>query len=263
MSRQDSPANRVLEGDRWYTDSHFRARMRTAGRRRVIENRWRVYASMIDAWRSARGDRGALTVLDAGCGDGINIVGLRRIAAAGGWTMRLIGLDYNAVRLERARSHAPELTALRGSLYALPYASGSMDIVLCSHVLEHVPDLSRALAELRRVLAPGGLLIVAVPNEGCTMGRLRNNVLQRHIARSTDHVHFFTDAVLRSQLANAGLRTIQLERETFFFPISHLNTLCTELSVGHALMALLRRSFPSQAGGLIAATVVEEHRHAG
>jgi 2-polyprenyl-3-methyl-5-hydroxy-6-metoxy-1,4-benzoquinol methylase len=227
--------------------------MRTRGRRRVIENRWRIYTSMIEAWLVARGDSTVFTVLDAGCGDGLNLVGLQQISASHGWAMRAQAVDYNPLRLERARSHAQNIPLQRASLYALPYRAGSFDVVLCSHVLEHVPDLNGALAELRRVLKPGGLLIVAVPNEGCAMGRLRNRVLQRRISRTTDHVHFFTEAALLDRVGAAGFRVRSVERETFFFPLSYINVLCTEFSAGHWLMTLLRGWFPSQAGGLITA----------
>jgi SAM-dependent methyltransferase len=49
------------------------------------------------------------------------------------------------------------------SLEQLPFASESFDVVLCNHVLEHVPDDRRALGELHRVLNPGGWAIVQVP----------------------------------------------------------------------------------------------------
>jgi 2-polyprenyl-3-methyl-5-hydroxy-6-metoxy-1,4-benzoquinol methylase len=227
--------------------------MRTRGRRRVIENRWRIYTSMIQAWLGARGDAPTLTVLDAGCGDGLNLVGLQQISASQGWAMRVRAVDYNPLRLERARSYAQNIPLQRASLYALPYRAGIFDVVLCSHVLEHVPDLDGALSELGRVLKPGGLLIVAVPNEGCAMGRLRNRVLQRQISRTTDHVHFFTEATLRERVGAAGFRVRSVERETFFFPLTYMNVLCAELSAGHWLMARLRSWFPSQAGGLITA----------
>lgn len=48
-------------------------------------------------------------------------------------------------------------------LQSLPFASGSFDIVYASHVLEHVPDDRAAIAEIRRILAPGGIAILPVP----------------------------------------------------------------------------------------------------
>ena len=46
---------------------------------------------------------------------------------------------------------------------ALPFREGTFDVVLCCHVLEHVPDDRAAIRELRRILAPGGQLVVQVP----------------------------------------------------------------------------------------------------
>lgn len=46
---------------------------------------------------------------------------------------------------------------------AMPFADGSFDLILCSHVLEHVPDDHTAMKELHRVLAPGGMAILMVP----------------------------------------------------------------------------------------------------
>ena len=52
---------------------------------------------------------------------------------------------------------------VRLDLVALPFASGRFDVVLCSHVLEHVVDDAAAIGELRRVLRPGGTALVLVP----------------------------------------------------------------------------------------------------
>lgn len=60
-------------------------------------------------------------------------------------------------------SYDPEKPQEGVDLQNLPYADGSFDLILCSHVLEHVPDDRRALRELHRVLSPQGLLLLLVP----------------------------------------------------------------------------------------------------
>jgi SAM-dependent methyltransferase len=60
-------------------------------------------------------------------------------------------------------AHAPTATVRADFLHALPFAAGSFDAALCTEVLEHVPDDRALLAELARVLKPGGVLVVTVP----------------------------------------------------------------------------------------------------
>jgi SAM-dependent methyltransferase len=55
------------------------------------------------------------------------------------------------------------LRDVTASVTHLPFASGSIDLLICFHVLEHVPDDTRAMRELARVLAPGGLGLIQVP----------------------------------------------------------------------------------------------------
>ncbi len=252
--KQHHPEAQIAAGNRWYVADQFRSQLGSRGRGRVIERRWQVFHAMLREWRGRAGHAGPLTVLDAGCGDGINLIGLRRFATPEPVAMQLVGVDYNPVRLARARALDAGVGLQRASLYQLPFRDAAMDVVLCNHVIEHVPDLGTALAELFRVLRPGGLLIVGVPNEGCLMGRTRNHIVQPWIARETDHVHFFTAQTLTRALREAGFTVCGVERETFFFPCSWVNAGCNELALGHWLMAGLRTLFPSQAGGLIVAS---------
>jgi demethylmenaquinone methyltransferase/2-methoxy-6-polyprenyl-1,4-benzoquinol methylase len=91
-------------------------------------------------------------VLDGCCGTGdLAIADARR----GG---RVTGLDFSGPMLERARRKAPELEWIRGDLLALPFADASFDAATVGFGVRNVDDLARALAELRRVLRPGGRL---------------------------------------------------------------------------------------------------------
>lgn len=97
-------------------------------------------------------------VLDAGCGTGGL---LRRLAAAEpGW--RLQGLDFAeiAVRTTRERTGLP---ATLGSVTALPFGDGQFDAVVSCDVVCQVPDARAALAEFRRVVRPGGAVVLTMP----------------------------------------------------------------------------------------------------
>lgn len=93
-------------------------------------------------------------ILDAGCGTGLN---LRHLPPGS------IGLDINPRNLAAVRKRVPACSPVLGDIEAMPFADGSFGTVLCTEVLEHVPDPAGALAEIRRVLQPGGVLIGTVP----------------------------------------------------------------------------------------------------
>jgi ubiquinone/menaquinone biosynthesis C-methylase UbiE len=108
-------------------------------------------------------------VLDAGCGSGRHIAGLHRFSGIG-----IVGVDLDVSDLEQAR-HRLELhdrldeqavsywSLLAGDIQALPFPNDAFDLVICSEVMEHIPDHSRAARELVRVLKPGASLVVSVP----------------------------------------------------------------------------------------------------
>jgi demethylmenaquinone methyltransferase/2-methoxy-6-polyprenyl-1,4-benzoquinol methylase len=94
------------------------------------------------------GDR----VLDACCGTGDLAVACAR---TGG---KVTGLDFSPRMLERARRKSSAVTWIEGDLLALPFADGSFDAATVGFGVRNVADLGRGLAELARVLVPGGRL---------------------------------------------------------------------------------------------------------
>jgi demethylmenaquinone methyltransferase / 2-methoxy-6-polyprenyl-1,4-benzoquinol methylase len=118
-------------------------RVMTAG----LDQRWRRLTVQAVV---RPGDR----VLDAACGTG----DLAIIAAKGGATVT--GLDFSERMLERARRKAPELEWVSGDLLALPFPDASFDAATVGFGVRNVADLPRAIAELHRVLRPGGRLAI-------------------------------------------------------------------------------------------------------
>ena len=98
------------------------------------------------------------SALDAASGTGRHLGGL----AAG--SARVVALDQSPEMLrrsvERCRREALPARHFRGDLAALPFDAGAFDLVVCAMALSHVPELSTTIAELARVLRPGGHLLV-------------------------------------------------------------------------------------------------------
>ncbi|MEU7477635.1 class I SAM-dependent methyltransferase [Lentzea sp. NPDC042327] len=97
-------------------------------------------------------------VLEAGCGEGYGAQLIRTVAR------RVVALDYDELTSRHVARTYPRLDVLRGNLATLPLRTGSVDVVANLQVIEHLWDQEQFLAECRRVLRPGGTLIVTTPN---------------------------------------------------------------------------------------------------
>ena len=139
-------------------------------------------------------------VLDLGCGAGRFVAALREAGADP------VGVEVAGAALERARAVAPgadlRLLADDGSI---PLEHGSVDLVWCSEVLEHVADGSHLLQEARRVLRPGGRILVTVPFHGRVQAALIALLrFEAHFDPQGQHLRFFTRASLAASLLAAG-----------------------------------------------------------
>jgi SAM-dependent methyltransferase len=122
-----------------------------------------LHARLLDALARLLPERGvpnrAARLLDAGCGTGGLLAKLARERP----DLALTGIEWNEAAAARARRKSGA-EILRGSVGALPFATASFDAAISADVLCHrAVDPARALAEMARVLRPGGLLLVNMP----------------------------------------------------------------------------------------------------
>ena len=143
-------------------------------------------------------------LLDVGCAGGE----LAALLAARGW--RVQGAEAEPVLLEAARARGVDARAVDLDRTPLPWPDGAFDAVVAAEVIEHVVDTDHLLAEIARVLRPGGALIVTTPNLASLENRLRL-LLGRYPmwmdvgVEGAGHLRYYTPRVLRHQLARHGL----------------------------------------------------------
>jgi SAM-dependent methyltransferase len=106
---------------------------------------------------------GALRILDVGCAFGY---GSAAIAAGAARGRTVVGVENNSEHLEPAQRDFPWIKVIDGNAERLPVRDGCADAVLLLDVIEHLADPSHAISEARRVLRPGGTVIVSVPHRG-------------------------------------------------------------------------------------------------
>jgi SAM-dependent methyltransferase len=188
-------------------------------------------------WRARRlealigGKRGR--VLDVGCGRGLLLEQLRRR----GWEVQGTELSEQSAAYPRDVLGIPVYI---GDLADLHLPSEQYDAVVMWHVLEHVPDPAVVLAEVARLLRPGGVFLVAVPNFGSLEARLtRDKWFHLDVPR---HLNHYTPGVLYRALAGAGLR---VRRAAYFAPeydfFSFVQSTLNRLGLPHNLLYNLLR----------------------
>lgn len=143
-----------------------------------------------------------LRILDAACGDGMLWRHLSR-------RHDYVGSDFSLRPLVRAsRNHPAEY--FRVDLNRLPFASGSFDLVVSLQALQYLDRPERAVAEVRRVLRPGGHFILSVPNGGSfKYRRLGVPAIQRCSFRRET----------MAGLLAIGFHSLQLEARGFWLPL--------------------------------------------
>jgi len=152
------------------------------------------------------GDR----ILDLGCGFGRHAFeaarrGARVVALDAGRD-EVKGVVATFVAMAEAGELLPETThaaAVQGDGLALPFADATFDRVICSEVLEHIPDDLAAMKELTRVLRPGGTMAITVPRFGPEL--LNWALSDEYHNVPGGHVRIYRRSVLESRLGSTGL----------------------------------------------------------
>ncbi len=153
---------RSLEAEAYLGRSEVHERWETVYHNRDLDG---FYEEVFDRLVDRLGAGPDATLLDAGCGYCLHAA---RLARRG---LRVTGCDFSEAALAEARRYLEErrladrVDLRRGNLLSLPFPDGSFDFVCCWGVLMHIPEVERALAELVRVVRPGGRIGVVENND--------------------------------------------------------------------------------------------------
>lgn len=156
-------------------------------------------------------------VLDLACGTGIVT---RQLANRVIQTRRVVGIDVNASMLATGRAAAPGVPAdwVQGNAMTMPLRDAAFDLVMCQQGLQFIPDKLAAFREIRRVLVPGGRLVLSVWRsiENAPGFRVLEEALIRRIGAVQATLPPFTlgdGQAIRSLLMSAGFREARIRAE--------------------------------------------------
>jgi SAM-dependent methyltransferase len=155
-------------------------------------------------------------VLDVACGTGVvTRLAMQRVGSSGTVT----GLDINPGMIAVARSVTSTEQPVEwqeASAESIPLPDESFDVVLCQMGLQFMPDKQAALREIRRVLKPGGRLIINVPGPTPRMFSIITKALERHIGTDAVQVVSMVFSLhdpteLQSLLNGAGFHDVSIK----------------------------------------------------
>jgi dolichol-phosphate mannosyltransferase len=154
--------------------------------------RFRVIRSMVD---------GRTRILDIGCGSSRIIQSLPQS----------VGLDMQIRKLRWLR--APGRQLVQASLMQLPFADATFDAVICSEVIEHIPRDQIDLADMVRVLAPEGTLVLGTPDYGRWIWRALEGLYKKLFPQgyATEHINPYTRRELRREIERLGLTVLDVQ----------------------------------------------------
>ncbi|MDZ4771050.1 MAG: class I SAM-dependent methyltransferase [Chloroflexota bacterium] len=180
-------------------------------------------------WLPPRDD---MVILDMPCGRGFYLNMMRYVSPG----VRLVGGELDAPVIEKAArnvGHLPGIALVNCNIYSLPFPDDTFDGVIVSEILEHIDDDVAALREVLRVLKPGGVAVITVPNADYPfwwdpINKTLEMLFKRPIRTGTfaglwaNHVRLYRRDQLREAIAGSGFI---LEAERAFthdsFPFIH------------------------------------------
>jgi SAM-dependent methyltransferase len=188
--------------------------------------------TQIHEWCSVEGSS---RVLDFGCFDGYTLRALRRRVDITG-----VGVDISAdaVRLAAELTKTHDLQFIVADGVALPFPDGHFDVVVCSEILEHVPDLDAVLSELARVLRVGGRLYATMPNSLVhVFPPLRP--LCRRVDRIEGHVRRLTKDDFLEITRRHGFEPLRTRYRGFVFSALWYGTVIYNPRIKHAGISMI------------------------
>jgi len=142
-------------------------------------------------------------LLDIGCGAGSLLMAAKRA----NWNAE--GVDVSASAIEDL--HRRGLKAFQGDLIEASYPTAYFDVVTAGELIEHVPDPASLVAEIARILRPGGILWATTPHSKGASARLLK--LKWSVIAPPEHLHLFSIRGLKKLLARHGFRRVRVATE--------------------------------------------------
>jgi len=165
--------------------------------------------------------------LEIGPGSGVYLQALSRLFS------KVVAADVEMAFLTQAeflaQSH-PNIDVVEDDIVNSKFPSGSFDLILCSEVIEHIPNSAGALAHIARILKPDGVLILSTPQKYSFLELASKiaflpgiielvRLVYREPIMETGHINLLTGRAARAQLSNAGFVLRECHVSGLYLPL--------------------------------------------
>jgi SAM-dependent methyltransferase len=186
--------------------------------------------------------------LDAGCGAGHYTLYLAEIG------YRAIGFDKSEILIfkafDKSKGYAEKIDFVTADISSLPFPSDFFKLIICCNVIEFISVPEEALGELRRVLAPQGVLILGVCNKNSIWGLIQRLGKPFHRKDPFFKGRFFSRSGLINLVSKMGFELVQIKEAIYFPPVpcEDLAILCEKIGKRYfrrfpaCLIAYLKKS---------------------
>lgn len=174
---------------------------------------------LVGRWSQNQRDK---HVVEIGCGQGHHVV------YSGHDYQNYIGLEIRYDFIQAFKLREPSVKAINGDAFQIPFADQSIDCVLSVYIFEHLKELERCLVEVKRVLRPGGSLLIGLPAEGGFLYKTGRNLTSKRYMEKKFGFNY--DAIVKHEHVNDYPKIIHtLKRvfpkfQKFFLPFPFLPT---------------------------------------
>lgn len=167
-----------------------------------------------------------IVIIDFGCGNGKILGEIKKINSK----VKLIGLDVSETALKQAREYLPDVEFYKiNDGEKIPINDQSIDFIFSSEVIEHIYDTENTLAEISRILKPGGKILLTIPYHGFIKNLLITFfAFNKHFNPTGAHIRFFTKKTLLNLLNKNNLKVLKIGYYGRIYPISHSISILAE-----------------------------------
>lgn len=199
-----------------------------------------------------------LKFLDVGCGFGSTSI----LAARDGLEVYALDIDKRQLLWERDRKSKLEINLVAADGQTLTFPDSTFDVVYCCHVLEHIPNDSKVLIEIYRVLKLNGILLLSVPNGFNLSAKFKRKFKRQNIFISKEHLREYDRDMISGRLEKIGFYILDLNMTGFLLPVG--NTIFNLIVLHFGLQKIknyLATKFPQSSESIDIVALKKENRH--